>query len=61
MSFAPVSGLRLEDLDGFEYIRDTARLEEKCREWLQADALAIDTEFARFDTYYPDLDRKSVV
>ncbi len=55
MSFAPVSGLRLEDLDGFEYIRDTARLEEKCREWLQADALAIDTEFARFDTYYPDL------
>ncbi|MEM1177347.1 MAG: ribonuclease D [Acidobacteriota bacterium] len=38
-----------------EWIADDAHLERVCRRWLEAPALALDTEFVRERTFYPRL------
>lgn len=39
----------------YQYITQTQQLSDFCSQLLQADWLAIDTEFVRKDTYYPKL------
>ncbi|MCU0890203.1 MAG: ribonuclease D, partial [Sandarakinorhabdus sp.] len=36
-------------------VTDTATLQELCDRWAAADFIAVDTEFMRESTYYPDL------
>ena len=36
-------------------VTDTATLEQLCARWASADFVAVDTEFMRESTYYPDL------
>ncbi|AGI23472.1 ribonuclease D [Pseudomonas sp. ATCC 13867] len=37
-----------------QWIRDDASLERKCRDWKELPYLALDTEFMRVDTFYPE-------
>ncbi len=37
-----------------QWIRDDTTLERKCQDWKELPYLALDTEFMRVDTFYPE-------